>query len=179
MHRNSSVNNTFKRLTMIQVVVRLKHLKRSRSRLVQRKVSPTDKTSPNNTTPKGSFVTTHHGLPNKPKRARKFRCKICDGIFNSTKEWNCHYEATHPLLTCSDCDKTFRNPTSLYRHRYSHTRTENLYPCPQCTAVFTFSSQLSLHMFQHRKVNHFPCSYNGCNKAFKTEWNRRAHKKSY
>ena len=27
----------------------------------------TDKKSSNNTTPKGSFVTTHHGLPNKPK----------------------------------------------------------------------------------------------------------------
>ena len=82
--------------------------------------SSMDKKPPVNITPKGNFVTTDHGLPNKPKHVRKFKCKVCDDIFDSTKEWNRHYEATHPLLSCSDCDKTFLNPTSLYRHRYTH-----------------------------------------------------------
>ena len=110
---------------------------------------------------------------------RKFKCKVCAGIFNSTKEWNHHYKSTHPLLACDDCEKTFRNPTSLYRHRYPHTKTENLYLCPQCTCVFPFSSQLLSHMFKHRKVNHFPCSFTGCSKAFKMEWSRRAREKSH
>ena len=101
-----------------------------------------DKKSLNNTPPKDTFVTTHHGLPNEPKCISKFRCKVCDGIFNSTKEWNHHYESNYPLLTCDDCDKTFRNLMSLYRHRYTHTKTENMYSCPQCTCVFPLSIQL-------------------------------------
>ena len=141
--------------------------------------SGTDKKLPVNVTPKGNFVTTHHGLPNKPKCVRNFKCKVCDEIFGSTREWNCRYEASHPLLSCSDCDKTFWNPTSLYRHRYTHTKTENVYPFPQCAAVFPFHSQLKSHMFKHRKISHFPCSYHGCKKAFKTDWNRCAHERSH
>ena len=131
-------------------------------------VKQTDKKSSSNSMPKGSFVTTHHGLPPKAKCVCKFKCKVCDGIFNSTKKWNRHYKTTHPT-----------NPTSLYRHRYTDTKTENLYPCLQCMSVFPFSSQLSSHMFKHRKVNHFLCSFTGCSKAFKTKWNRQAHEKSH
>ena len=129
--------------------------------------------------PKGKLVTTKHGIRKRPKKIRKFRCKICDNIFGSTKEWNKHYESSHPLIPCTDCDKVFRNPTSLYRHRYVHTKVEGIHPCEKCDKTYPFRSQLTSHMFSHRKVSHFPCTYDGCKKVFKTDWNRRAHEKSH
>ena len=92
--------------------------------------------------PKEKLVTTHHGLTKRPKRVRKFRCKICNGIFNSTREWNKHYEENHPILSCQDCGKMFRNPTSLYRHCYIHTKMDKIFPCPKCDHTFPFVGQL-------------------------------------
>ena len=129
--------------------------------------------------PKGKLTTTEHGIVKRPKKVRKFKCKICDCIFGSTKLWNRHYEETHPQIPCDDCGKMFRNPTSLYRHRYTHTKVEEIYPCTKCERVFPFSSQLSSHMFSHRKVSHFPCTHSGCKKTFKTKWNRNAHERGH
>ena len=128
---------------------------------------------------KGMLVTTRHGIIKRPKRVRKFRCKICDTIFDSTKAWNQHYKSTHPQIPCQDCGKLFRNPTSLYRHHYSHTKVDGVFPCEKCEKIFPFESQLTSHMYTHRKVSHFLCTHEGCKKTFKTEWNRRAHEKSH
>ena len=138
-----------------------------------------DETEKDNNKPKGKLTTTQHGIVKRPKRVRKFKCKICDGIFNTTKLWNRHYEENHPQIPCTDCGKLFRNPTSLYRHRYIHTKVDGVYPCEKCERVFPFDSQLKSHMFSHRKVSHFPCTFSGCKKTFKTEWNRNAHEKSH
>ena len=118
---------------------------------------------------KGKLVTTQHGIIKRPKRVRKFKCKICNNVFNSMKEWNKHYEENHPLLPCLDCGKMFCNPRSLYHHRYTHTKTMAIFPCTKCDRVFPFISQLESHMFTHRKVKHFPCTASGCQKVFKTE----------
>ena len=128
---------------------------------------------------KGNLVTTQHGIIKRPKRVRKLRCKICNNVFNSTKEWNKHYEENHPLLPCLDCGKMFRNPKSLYHHRYTHTKTTVIFPCTKCEQVFPFVSQLESHIFTHRKVKHFPCTATSCQKVFKTEWNRLTHEKSH
>ena len=129
--------------------------------------------------PKGKLTTKEHGLVKRPKKTRKFKCKICDNIFDSTKEWNRHYESSHPQLPCEYCGKLFRNPTSLYCHRYPHTKKEGVYPCEKCDEVFPFLSQLRSHMFSHRKISHFPCTFSGCKKTFKTEWNRTTHEKGH
>ena len=128
---------------------------------------------------KGKLITTQHGIIKRPKRVRNFKCKICNNVFNSMKEWNRHDEENHPLLPCLDCGKMFCNPTSLYRHRYMHTKTTPIFPCTKCDRVFPFISPLESHTFTHRKVKHFPCTAPGCQKVFKTEWNRRAHEKGH
>ena len=35
--------------------------------------------------PKGWLVTTNHGIIKRPQKTRKFRCKVCDQVFDSTK----------------------------------------------------------------------------------------------
>ena len=110
---------------------------------------------------------------------RKFHCKICNGIFTSTKEWNKHFEENHPLLSCQDCGKMFHSPTSLYQHHYVHNKIDKVFPCTKCECIFLFVSQLESHMFTHRKIKHFPCTMTSCNKTFKTEWNLHANEKSH
>ena len=76
-------------------------------------------------------------------------------------------------------ERCFAIQQVLYRHRYMHTKTMAFFPCTKCDRVFPSSVQLELHMFTHRKVKHFPCTASGCQKVFKTEWNRCAHEKSH
>ena len=123
---------------------------------------------------RGKLTVDHHGLK-KTKRVRHFKCKLCDKVFTSTKDWNTHYADNHPMIPCETCSRYFRNPSSLHRQRYVHTKTENIYPCTKCERVFPFESQLASHMFKHRKVSHFPCTADGCKKFFKHESDRRVH----
>ena len=88
------------------------------------------------------LVTTQHGIIKWPKRVCKFKCKFCNDNFNSTKDWNKHYEENHPVLPCQDSEKMFCNPTSLYHHRYVHTKTDKVFPCTKCDRIFPFVSQL-------------------------------------
>ena len=125
--------------------------------------------------PKEGKLTVNHHRLKKTKRVRHFKCKLCDKVFTSTKDWNTHYADNHPMIPCETCGHYFRNPSSLHRHRYVHTKTENIYPCTKCECVFPFESQLALHMFKHHKVTHFPCTTEGCKKFFKRESDRRAH----
>ena len=127
---------------------------------------------------RGKFTVNHHGLK-KAKRVRHFKCKLCDEVFTNTKDCNTHYADNHPMIPCETCGRYFRNPSSLHRHRYVHTKTENIFPCTKCERVFPFESQLASHMFKHRKVSHFPCTADGCKKSFKQESDRRAHELSH
>ena len=127
---------------------------------------------------RGKLTVAHHGLK-KTKRVRHFKCKLCDEVFVSTKDWNTHYTDNHPMIPCETCGHHFRNPSSLYRHRYVHTKMEDTYPCTKCERVFPFESQLASHMFKHRKVAHFLCTAEGCKRFFKQESDRRAHEISH
>ena len=97
---------------------------------------------------RGKLSVAHHGLK-KTKRVRHFKCKLCDEVFESTKDWNTHYADIYPMIPCETCGHYFRNPSSLHWHRYVHTKMEGIYPCTKCEQVFPFESQLKSHMFKH------------------------------
>ena len=94
-------------------------------------------------------------------------------------EYNRHYLSNHPPLKCQDCNKMFTNPTSLQRHRYNHTKTEGTFTCHRCRKIFPFWSQLQSHKFTHKRISHFPCASDGCNKSFKRKSDLVAHAEAH
>ena len=61
------------------------------------------------------------------------------------------------------------------------THTPKLRMCTLACNVLlgSFSQSTKSHMFKHWKISHFPCSYHGCKKAFKMDWNRCARERSH
>ena len=143
-------------------------------------VASTSKGGPNDTTSDkvGKLVIREHKLL-KTKRARSFKCVVCQVVTHSTMEYNKHYSANHPPLNCQDCSRMFTNPTSLQWHRYNHTKTEGVYRCNRCDKIFPFRSQLQSHKFSHRRIAHFPCSGDGCKKVFMRKSDLAAHAEAH
>ena len=69
-----------------------------------------------------------------------------------------HVEDEKPLI-CSECNKTFRQKTSLDDHyRYVH------FVCPTCIRKFHNKQRLNLHMLIHTGEKQFACS--SCDRKF-------------
>ena len=112
---------------------------------------------------KGTIIITSHTLMKK-SNPRKYRCRMCDQVLDSTHELTTHHQATHNILYCSFCSKAFNNLLSLSRHEYEHQHRS--LKCRKCDGTFTFKSQLKAHQFAHRTKPSFFCVYPNCGKAF-------------
>lgn len=55
-------------------------------------------------------------------------------------------------VECEVCHKSFRKPSHLRHHRYTHTG-ERPYPCPQCGRRFSEASSLRRHMTSHIRAH--------------------------
>ena len=111
----------------------------------------------------------------KSKKIRKSSCPKCKFSGFSTKELNEHYRKTHQPIPCTSCSKTFNNPSSHRRHRYTHTKSSNTFSCHRCSKTFPFESQLRSHKDIHRRLSTFACFAAGCKKVFRREATLIAH----
>ena len=120
---------------------------------------------------KGKFSTRSYALK-KTKRKRKYGCKLCDKILDSSHQLTAHHRETHSILYCNECNKAFNNPTSLVRHSYQHKKPR--FHCA-CGKSFAFSSQLQSHSAVHRRHATHHCIYPGCVKSFKHKGDLKRH----
>ena len=126
---------------------------------------------------RSTLNTVHFGLRRR-KRVRNYRCqqKDCQFLSKSLRELNDHHVNNHDQVCCKGCDKTFKTPSSMKRHAYSHGRLP--YLCDLCNRGFAFQSELDFHKTVHRTISSYHCVSKGCGKLFKSsnELNKHALK---
>ena len=115
----------------------------------------------------GKLRTVEFGL----KKRKQLRSYICHKggftfIGKSIRELNEHHVNLHKNVVCEKCNKSFKTPSSLQRHLYSHAELK--FPCDQCDEAFAFKSELIFHKTVHRKIPTFKCMSKNCGKAYKS-----------
>ena len=100
--------------------------------------------------------------------------------YSANRKGNLNEHISHhlnnELFVCNQCNKQFRNISSLYNHiRYFHSN-ERHFVCQRihCKKRFKTKFHLTRHQLTHSSVKSFGC--NKCDKRFKSEDNLRSHK---
>ena len=103
------------------------------------------------------------GLP-KHKKIRKFTCTVCKFKCDTQAGLNSHHIKNHAPVVCSTCQKQFLTPSTLARHRYSHTSLK--FKCDKCGQQFPFKSALDRHGLSHRTYAAFACHHKDCGRSY-------------
>ena len=113
---------------------------------------------------KCNIKTKTYGIkrPQKTKKIRFYRCKVCKAKFICLALLNAHYKEKHPPFTCEVCDKGFNTPSSLEQHSYLHKDLK--YKCSHCGLRYPFQSALDAHMVSHLEDPQHKCK--DCDKAY-------------
>ena len=130
---------------------------------------------PKTTTMKGTFTMKRHALPKPSSDPRKFRCPFdgCKRSTNTAGELNTHYRRRHPPVKCPICGREFDTPSSLNKHKYTHSAPSHV--CDHCGECFHFKSQYDSHVRKHLKNPSYQCMSSGCGKWFKRKGELNAH----
>ena len=77
----------------------------------------------------------------KRKQVRFYICHKggCTFFGKSIRELNEHHVKLHKDVLCEVCNKSFKTPSSLKRHSYSHGELK--FSCNQCNEAFAFQSE--------------------------------------
>jgi len=102
-----------------------------------------------------------------------FKCITCGQLFNRNSALKKHVEEVHlgkrPFI-CGDCGATFAQQTHLKTHiSVLHSTDRPQYPCTDCSKTFVTSAGLKQHQLSHTAELFFNCTYESCNKSFKTQ----------
>lgn len=79
-----------------------------------------------------------HCLQHEPKSKWKFKCQMCDGVFEKEKLLHSHYEKVHKMpktWMCRYCGKSLSTKLSLEIHERIHTQVKP-YVCEWCGNAF-------------------------------------------
>ena len=126
-----------------------------------------------------SLKVTKHGIPKRdppPKKGRRCVCNKCGSKFKDSTSIIQHYGSAHSPLKCSDCTKTYSNPLSLQKHRYTHITGGK--PCADCSRTFPFESQLKEHRRSHLKLK-LRCTYPKCDSEFTHNYDLKKHERTH
>ena len=104
----------------------------------------------------------------KRKRVRSYICHVggCTFVGKSIYELNEHHVKMHQEVVCVKCNKSFKTPSSLQRHSYSHGDLK--FPCDQYDKAFPFNSELCFHKTVHHKIPTYKCMSKNCGKMYKS-----------
>ena len=107
---------------------------------------------------KVKFITRDVGIC-KYKCKRYYKCPVCAKRFNSQGDLNDHYRQKHDKVSCSKCKETFKMPSTLIRHMYTHGK-----PCFHCRCGkgFYFKSDLTIHKVTHKRIKNHICVHPSC-----------------
>ena len=122
--------------------------------------------------PKGRFRITTRTL----KKGKKYKCKYCEKICDSSRELTEHHRRRHKILYCNVCNEAFNNPTTHARHLKSHTIKGH--SCPDCGKEFAYASQLATHQSVH-STDRLKCEFKNCSKSFKNVGDLKRHHKQH
>ncbi|XP_055386912.1 zinc finger protein 675-like [Condylostylus longicornis] len=103
------------------------------------------------------------------------KCIYCSRIFKTATTYNKHIKQHEENNICKFCEKRFLRFDQLKKHLLIHTG-EKPYKCKICPVSFSVSSNLKEHILtRHTEGLNLKCSYENCDKVFKTKARRRYH----
>ncbi|XP_055375086.1 zinc finger protein 479-like isoform X2 [Condylostylus longicornis] len=126
------------------------------------------------------FKTTKQVEPRKQVGKRKaLSCKYCNKNFFFINVLERHQRLhENRNLNCEFCNKSYRDLRFLKYHKRKHTG-ERPFKCELCAAAFTTKDNLNTHnIYKHTDTYNFSCTYEDCDKKFKTKELRKRHIKN-
>ena len=125
---------------------------------------------------RGEFHTRIVGI-RRQKDPRAFKCSYYNKHMMTLWELNAHFINTHRQVKCDMCNQYFNTPSSLKKHKYTHS--DEKYACRSCDCEFPFKSQLHSHHHSHHRGRSYFCVYAGCNKSDHQPGDLNAHAKTH
>ncbi|OMJ75694.1 hypothetical protein SteCoe_25101 [Stentor coeruleus] len=81
---------------------------------------------------------------------------------------------TDSYVSCTVCNKNFKEKHKLRRHMMVHTG-EKPFPCSFCGKSFALEYNLKTHMRVHTGEKPYKCEYQSCGKTFTQSGNLKTH----
>ncbi|KAK8389924.1 hypothetical protein O3P69_012850 [Scylla paramamosain] len=103
----------------------------------------------------GALQRTHRGgtqCGTKQKQEEEEEDKSVGGMKSKAQGGGGSRSKVRAKVECEVCHKSFRKPSHLRHHHYTHTG-ERPYPCPQCGRRFSEASSLRRHMTSHIRAH--------------------------
>ncbi|KAL0969318.1 hypothetical protein UPYG_G00225520 [Umbra pygmaea] len=117
----------------------------------------------------------HQKSHRSKKRNRMFSCSDCPLKFDNATVRNRHLRQ-HKKHICQICDKEFKKPHLLDRHKLNHS-DDKPYKCTVCQRAFAQGSQLKSHLRVHTGERPFQCQL--CDKSFNHNVSLKNHVRRY
>ncbi|KAG5328492.1 ZN208 protein, partial [Acromyrmex charruanus] len=111
-------------------------------------------------------------LRNKIKSRDVHQCVKCRARFRHTRKLVEHLKNLHNIdraFSCDECNKTFRSPMNIARHKLIHTGLK-VFNCDLCEYSTNQKSNLECHRRRHAKDYSFKCETCGKGFYYRTEY---------
>lgn len=87
-------------------------------------------------------------------KRQRFGCKKCQKRFSKLIDLRIHLK-THKRWKCKTCDEIFETSTELVEHKVVH---ETMYECANCEFTCSSEAVIKTHMISHEETRSFPCA---------------------